>query len=97
MKFPRILFFIEGTLPTPEQRAEIFKYGPNAAFRNARMATGDHSPEPCDGVTGEVPDAYKKMPSADDAMKAFAKAQDDEIKRLKATAKEADKSGGWSK
>ena len=72
-KTPRILFFINGSNPTLEQRAEALKYGTSVAFRNARFVGSDEKPEACDGVIGEVPKNYKGVPSAEKAFEKFEK------------------------
>lgn len=73
MKALKILFFIKGPAPSPEQRQEALSINGNVCFRNAAVIRDGDYVEPCDGVAGEVPKAYKKLPSAKEAMDARAK------------------------
>ena len=57
----RILYFINGPVPTEEERLEAESMG--AIFRNARASSGDYV-ETCDAVAGNVPDMYKGFPAA---------------------------------
>jgi hypothetical protein len=59
-KFPKILFFVDGTVPTAKDMLESEKYGPNVSFRNARMISAEGAFEMCDGVAGCVPVCYLK-------------------------------------
>lgn len=72
-KFPRILFFINGPLPTEEQQNEALEYGFNVAFRNADLISADGCREECDGVAGEVPERYADKPHADEALAAWSR------------------------
>ena len=62
-RVPRILYFIEGMTPTDEQKDDIARFGPNAAFRNAhQVGVVAMSPlEECDAVAGAVPERYAKV------------------------------------
>lgn len=62
-RVPRILYFIEGMNPTDEQKDDIARFGPNAAFRNAHQvgAVAMSPLEECDAVAGAVPDRYAKV------------------------------------
>ena len=61
----RVLYFVDGPVPTPEDRAQATKLG-TKMFRNARLAGGADPPERCDAVAGAVPPAYlAKYPSAE--------------------------------
>lgn len=78
-RFPRVLFFIGGAMPTAEQLDAASKYGPGVVFRNAGLISPDAPIEDADAVAGIVPDAYKTvLPSADDydAMKTHMEARD---------------------
>lgn len=57
----KILYFINGPVPTEKERLEAESMG--AIFRNARANSGDYV-ETCDAVAGSVPDAYKEIPVA---------------------------------
>lgn len=63
-KYYKVLFFIHGPVPTPEQRAQAMLFGPTCMFRNAQFITSDLAPEDCDAVTGAVPDQYSHFPAA---------------------------------
>lgn len=71
-KWPRILFFIIGSLPTEEQIEEAESLGFNVVFRNASFSSDEGALEICDGVTGEVPKRYaEKYPSAEEVIDNF--------------------------
>jgi len=72
-RYPRILFFIKGVMPSAEAMEVAEKYGPNVAFRNANFVPSSGAIEKCDGVAGEVPETYAKCPKAEDAIEAFEK------------------------
>lgn len=75
-KFPRILFFILASMPTAEDFDESESFGPNVAFRNASLVTGEGSLEDCDGVAGAVPKVYAdKYPTARDAIEKWQTAE----------------------
>lgn len=61
MKFPRILYFINGPVPTDEQLTNISPLR-NASFRNAVNVSSEERPEACDFVMGDVPAAYSHVP-----------------------------------
>ena len=54
----KILYFINGPVPTDEERKEAEAL--DAVFRNANAAGDNDFLENCDGVAGAVPDAYKE-------------------------------------
>jgi hypothetical protein len=58
MKKEITLYFIKGTVPTPEQLAEGNAIG--ARFRNADLVEG--APEACDFVAGNIPELYQDKP-----------------------------------
>lgn len=65
--YPRILYFISGMVPTPEQTEEADSFGPGVAFRNAGLIHPDAPIEEADGVAGDVPESYKEaLPHVDD-------------------------------
>lgn len=65
--YPRILFFISGPVPTPEQVEEADDLGPGVMFRNATLIVADGPIEDADAVAGDVPENYAKaLPSVDD-------------------------------
>lgn len=77
MRPDKILYFIEGPLPTSEDYAKALELRANVMFRNAQAVPVDSSSalEECDGVAGEVPPSYAaKYPPAEAAI-AKTKAQ----------------------
>lgn len=90
-KFPRILFFVRGSMPSPEALEIAEEMGPNVAFRNAAFVPDDANPEKCDGVAGEIPEAYKKFPKAEEAIKTFKEAREKERAAKKKAREEAKK------
>lgn len=66
----KILYFINGAIPTEKEREEAEKLG--AVFRNARFAEHDFV-EQCDEVAGAVPDAYKSKQAKADSGQDNAK------------------------
>ena len=59
LKLPRILFFIDGVMPTEQDRKDAESLSANVSFRNARAVPDEqHSLEMCDGVSGKVPKLY---------------------------------------
>lgn len=70
-KYPRILYFISGTVPTKEQVREAQKFGPNTSFRNATLVSSEGALEAADGVAGDVPSRYSDYVSAEDAIAAY--------------------------
>ncbi len=57
-----VLFFINGPVPTPEEREQGLAIG--AAFRNALQVEDGEKPEPCTAVFGAVPKPYLACPRA---------------------------------
>lgn len=60
-RLPRVLYFVDGMVPSAEDREAIKQYGPKAAFRNAQMVSNvPTSPlEECDFVAGPaIPARY---------------------------------------
>ena len=74
MKPAKILYFVDGPAPTPEDYAAASELNANVMFRNARAVPSEaHSLEICDGVAGAVPPIYaEKYPDAADAIKKKA-------------------------
>ena len=56
----KILFFINGPVPTEAEREQAAQIVGNVVFRNAKFADGE-SCEQCDGVAGSVPENYKHL------------------------------------
>lgn len=73
MKPAKILFFIDGNTPTPEEYAAAVELNAQQImFRNARAVPSEpHSLEICDGVAGKVPALYAE--AFPDAQAAIAK------------------------
>jgi hypothetical protein len=79
MKYPKILFFINGTTPSKKEVALAATFGPNVSFRNAKLI-GAEAMEFCEAVTGAVPEKYaSKYPSAKDAIAAFNKKLNEDV------------------
>ena len=76
MKPDKILYFINGPLPTTEDYAAAAELRANVMFRNALAVSPDGgSLEECDGVAGEVPLQYAKAYPPAEAAIARTKAQ----------------------
>jgi hypothetical protein len=76
MRPDKILYFIEGPLPTSEDYAAALELRANVVFRNALAVPEENSSlEPCDGVAGEVPPAYAKAYPPAEAAIAKTKSQ----------------------
>lgn len=73
LTWPKILHFIDGPVPTADDNQMLQSHGPGVVFRNAVHVPkkGEGAIEPCDGVSGKVPDTYKHLPSGDDAIEAY--------------------------
>ncbi len=86
MKNPRILYFINGTTPTPEEFDEANKLGGNVGFRNAQYVNDDDNPEDCDGVAASNPDfipkPYKDFPAAKEALAAKDKERAEQYRKI---------------
>ncbi|WBF76991.1 hypothetical protein PSV3_00290 [Septimatrevirus PSV34] len=74
MKPAKILFFVDGNAPTPEDFAAAAELNAQVMFRNARAVPSEpHSLEICDGVAGKVPKLYADAyPEAGEAIKKKA-------------------------
>ena len=73
MKPAKILFFVDGVAPTPEDYEAASKLTAQVVFRNARAVPSEGALEECDGVAGKVPPTYAEAcPEADEAIKAHA-------------------------
>ena len=73
MKPAKILFFVKGVSPTPEDFEEASKLQAQVVFRNAQAVPAEGALEECDGVAGKVPPTYAEAyPEADEAIKAHA-------------------------
>lgn len=69
LKQPKIIFFIDGPVPSETEKLDAFDLGVPVQFRNAQHVT--RVEEDCDGVAGNVPAPYAKHASAEDALKAY--------------------------
>ena len=80
VKQPRILYFIDGPTPTPQQTIEanaLRGKGAIVSFRNARYAgTDGGGAEACDGIAGNAPEQYKGVTGVDEAVNKY----NDELK-----------------
>ena len=74
MKPAKILYFVNGTLPTPNDFKKASEISGNVVFRNANFVPNEeHALEICDGVAGNVPEIYaKRFPSAEIAVREKA-------------------------
>ena len=72
MKPAKILFFVQGVSPTPEDFEEASKLKAQVVFRNASVVPAEGALEECDGVAGHVPAPYAELPAAEEAIKAHA-------------------------
>lgn len=89
-KSPKILYFVNGSMPSVLDIANAAELGNNVAFRNADFVNPDDKPESCAGVAGVVPSNYKKVPKGSAVYKKFLAEQKEYIAELK-KAKEAAK------
>ena len=72
MKPAKILFFVDGVAPTPEDYEAASKLTAQVVFRNARAVPSEGALEECDGVAGCVPGSYAELPTAEEAITAHA-------------------------
>ena len=72
MKPAKILYFVDGVSPTPEDFEAASKMQAQVVFRNARAVPPEGALEECDGVAGHVPAPYAELPAAEEAIKAHA-------------------------
>lgn len=56
----KTIYFLENTVPTPEQKAEAEAIGGFVVFRNASMITADGPIEHAHAVAGLVPARYRE-------------------------------------
>lgn len=80
MKPAKILYFVNGHAPKPEDFQAAAEMAATVHFRNAKAVPNEeHSLEICDGVAGHVPPIYaKRYPKAEDAISK----KKDELKAL---------------
>lgn len=72
MKPAKILFFVDGVAPTPEDYEAASKLTAQVVFRNARAVPSEGTLEECDGVAGCIPGPYGELPTAEEAIKTHA-------------------------
>lgn len=72
MKPAKILYFVDGVSPTPEDFEAASKMQAQVVFRNAQAVPAEGALEECDGVAGAVPAPYAELPSAEEAIAAQA-------------------------
>ena len=72
MKPAKILFFVKGVSPTPEDFEEASKLQAQVVFRNAHAVPAEGALEQCDGVAGHVPTPYADKPTAEEAIKTVS-------------------------
>lgn len=70
MKPAKILYFVNGPAPAPEDFQAAAELNATVVFRNASVVPSEaHSLEICDGVAGCVPAIYaEKYPTAEEAV-----------------------------
>jgi hypothetical protein len=69
--FPKILFFINKSVASKEEKQLAEQYGPNCVFRHAGFANNESGIEDCDGVAGSIPVQYSHLPKASEAFAKF--------------------------
>ena len=72
MKPAKILYFVDGVSPTPEDFEAASKMQAQVVFRNARAVPPEGALEECDGVAGKVPPTYAEIPTAEEAIKTVS-------------------------
>lgn len=72
-KLAKILYFVQGPAPTAEDFKTAYDIRANVVFRNATAVSDCESLEICHGVAGHIPEIYKHLPSAEEAIEAFEK------------------------
>ena len=72
MKPAKILYFVDGVSPTPEDFEAASKLTAQVVFRNARAVPSEGMLEECDGVAGCIPGPYGELPTAEEAITAHA-------------------------
>ena len=72
MKPAKILYFVDGVAPTPEDYEAASKLTAQVVFRNARAVPSEGTLEECDGVAGCIPGPYGELPTAEEAIEAHA-------------------------
>ncbi len=72
MKPAKILFFVDGVAPTPEDYEAASKLTAQVVFRNAQAVPAEGTLEECDGVAGCIPGPYGELPTAEEAIKTHA-------------------------
>ena len=72
MKPAKILYFVDGVSPTPEDFEAASKMQARVLFRNARAVPPEGALEECDGVAGCIPGPYAELPTAEEAIEAHA-------------------------
>lgn len=76
MKMPLILFFIHGPVASDADKEAASEYPFPVAFRNVDHIGEFFTPEPCDGVDGDVPEQYRKFPTGKEAVSKFKQSVD---------------------
>lgn len=71
MKSPLILYFVHGPVPSEADKEAAAKYPFPVGFRNVDHIGEFFTPEPCDGVDGDVPEQYRKFPTGAEAVAKF--------------------------
>ena len=72
MKPAKILYFVDGVSPTPEDFEAASKMQAQVVFRNARAVPPEGALEECDGVAGHIPTPYAELPTAEEAIKTVS-------------------------
>lgn len=81
----RVLYFINGPVPTQEQIEEAEGIRGKVSFRNATCVTPEEALEKCDAVAGLVPHGYKKLPFVGNEVEKVGEKQPKAQKETKAT------------
>lgn len=95
-KAPKVLYFIRGSMPTEEQVEEAESFGIPVSYRNVEFYEEGMTLEECEGVAGDVPEAYAEAyPTAEKAIADYKAGKKAASKKAdadpKATAKPAAK------
>jgi len=73
MSKAKIIYFINGSVPSADDLANAEKIQGVVVFRNVKFILPEDAAEPCDGVAGAVPKQYLGVASAESAVAHAAK------------------------
>lgn len=90
----KVLFFIENTVPTNEERIAAYAFGPGNCFRCVRFIDPNGALEEADAVYGAVPESYAVLPAAVPIGEWFAAQAAIEAEALAEPVQAEDDAGG---